>query len=471
MNTAALLIGGNSPLRSWRYAGAIAGMNALGKALAALLLTLVAMPAAPARAQEASGISYINPFPEGDTYVLQAYGDQFAEGILGGLVESFAGDNRVQVSRKHRALSGIARIDFEDELKAEEASRDTVHIGVVMIGVGDRIHIRAGNRDRLILGSPEWREEYGRRVDRLIKTLKRRGIAIYWVGQPIMRRPEANDPAQMMNDIVRDKTYLNGIKFIDIQAHFADEAGSYAAYGPDITGKQRLLREGDGVLFTDAGNRKLAHFVEQEIKRDLVQAKAERAVPLAGSESEQKRVNASRARATSVPDAPWRETTTTPPKDTKAGQPKAAPAADTTGEQKADNGRITLKTIGASGREESVTLDILRPAIPAAVISLITRKETGDKPSQMGDVVADEVGGGVVVLSSITPAAPTAGASRRLAPSLSPYYQVLIKGEPLPSKPGRADDFTWPKVEYQLAPEPPAPRLPRSSGPKPPPRS
>jgi len=449
-------------------------MTALGKALCALLVVLVAMPAMPAVAQEATGISYITPFPEGDTYVLQAYGDQFAEGILGGLNESFAGDGRVQVSRKHRALSGIARIDFEDELKLEDASRDKVHIGVVMIGVGDRIHIRSGNRDRLILGSPEWREEYGRRVDRLIKALKRRGIAIYWVGQPIMRRFEANDSAQMMNDIVRDKAYLNGIKFIDIQAHFADEAGNYAAYGPDITGKQRLLREGDGVLFTDAGNRKLAHFVEQEIKRDLVQAKAERAVPLAGTESEQKRINASRVRApASLPDAPWRETTTTvPAKDPKApGQPKASAGPDTTGEQKADNGRITLKTIGANGREESVTLDLLRPAIPAAVISLITRKETGDRPTQMGDVVADEVGGGVVVLSSITPVAATAGASRALAPSLSPYYQVLIKGEPVAPKPGRADDFTWPRVEYQLAPESPAARLPRSSGPKLPPRS
>ena len=84
-----------------------------------------------------------------------------------------------------------------------------------------------------------------------------------------MRRYEVNDPAQMMNDMVRDKAYLNGIKFIDIQAHFADEAGNYAAYGPDITGKQRLLREADGMLFTPAGNRKLALFVEQEIKRDL----------------------------------------------------------------------------------------------------------------------------------------------------------------------------------------------------------
>ena len=41
---------------------------------------------------------------------------------------------RMQVSRKHRPLAGIARADFDDEMKAEEATRETSHIGVVMIG-------------------------------------------------------------------------------------------------------------------------------------------------------------------------------------------------------------------------------------------------------------------------------------------------------------------------------------------------
>ena len=45
------------------------------------------------------------------------------------------------------------------------------------------------------------------------------------------------------------------------------------------------------MLFTYAGYRKLALFVEQEIKRDLMQAKNERAIPLAGNEVEQKRVS------------------------------------------------------------------------------------------------------------------------------------------------------------------------------------
>src|SRR5262249_14914723 len=143
-----------------------------------------------------------------------------------------------------------------------------------------------------------------------------------------------------------------------------------------------------------------------------------------------------------------------------------APVADSSNDQKADNGRITLKSIGAGGREESVTVDILRPAIPSAVVALMTRKESSDKPSQMGDVVSDDVGGGLVVLSSITPAGAGTGASRRGTPSQSPYYQVLIKGERLAPKPGRADDFSWPKAEPNIVAEPPVVRRQPRASPK-----
>ena len=453
-------------------------MRAVWAALVASLVMLALALAAPSAAQEEpSGISYITPFPEGDVYKLQAYGDGFAEGLLNGLVEAFAGDGRLQVSRKHRPLHGLTRFEFDDEMKAEESpGREAFHIVVVMIGLADRNHIRTSPRDRALWGTDDWRNEYGRRVDRFIKTLKRRGAAVYWVGQPAMRRPELNEAAQTMNDIAREKTYLNGTKFIDIQAHFADEGGNYAPYGPDITGKQRLLREADGVLFTYFGYRKLAHFVEQEIKRDLLQAKNERAIPLAGSEVEQKRVNSLKRTPAASGDGSWKGTVTAS-KDGKAGPQKAAPqvreapVADTSNDQRADNGRITLKSVGASGREESVTIDILRPAIPSAVIALMTRKDTGERPSQMGDVVADEVGGGLVALSSITPSGIVPGTTRRVtAPSLSPYYTVLIKGErPIP-KPGRADDFSWPRADPQIVAEPPAqptrPRAPRAATPR-----
>lgn len=443
-------------------------------ALFALLAALIAQPVATASAQEDfSGTTYITPYPEGDLYRLQVYGDAFASGLLDGLVDAFSGDTRLQIQKKHRAFPGLIRPDLEDELRVEDANRDPLHIAVVMVGVNDRYNIRISTRDRFIVGTDEWRDEYGKRVDRLIKTLKKRGAAVYWVGQPIMRRPDANEPAQVMNDVVREKAYLNGIKYIDITAQFADDAGNYTPYGPDLAGKQRLVREADGVLFTLAGYRKLAHFVERDIKRDLTQARSDRSIPLAGAETEQKRIAAQRPRRET--DSGWKGTIT-PNKNAKtAALPKtetasAQPAStfDAFGEQKADNGRISLKTISPGGREETVTLELPRPAIAAAVIQLITRKDTGDRASQMGDVLAEDVGGGLVVLSSVTPAAPgPGGGARRVSPG-QPYYQVWIKGERLPPRPGRADDFTWPRADPEIVgiPEPRSGRPPLKTSPR-----
>jgi hypothetical protein len=55
-----------------------------------------------------------------------------------------------------------------------------------------------------------------------------------------------------------------------------DDSGDFSTYGPDVIGQVRRLRSADGVHFTKAGARKLAHYVEREIRRLL-----DRATPVA----------------------------------------------------------------------------------------------------------------------------------------------------------------------------------------------
>jgi len=56
-----------------------------------------------------------------------------------------------------------------------------------------------------------------------------------------------------------------------------------------------------------------------------------------------------------------------------------------------------------------------------------------------------DIEGGVTALASISPISETnlAAAQRRLPLTQRSYYRVLIKGEELKAKPGRADDFKW----------------------------
>jgi hypothetical protein len=283
-----------------------------------------------------------------------------------------------------------------------------------------------------------------------MKILKKRNVAAYWVGLPNVRRTEANVDVQMMNDIIRERTYLNGMKFIDAYAGFIDETGGYSPYGPDVTGKIRLLREGDGVYFTQEGNRKLAHFVERDLRRDLNQAKADRSIPLAGSEAEQAKINPDKAKLAAP--APGAGIATPGQPAVSAATSAAAspqPAAQASGEQKADNGKISLRTVNQAGHEEVVTLDIVRPPIPASVVALVTRRESPDRPSQIGESLVDQIAGGLTVMSTVALSAnPGSGrAQRGLSPAQTPYFRVLFKGERLTPRPGRADDSSWPRAQ------------------------
>ncbi len=424
-----------------------------------LLIALLALVAALAGGaprvlaqDEGTGSSFINPFPVGDVYRVIVIGDDLAEGLLYGMNEAFLGDGRLQLRPKNFPINGLMRADFAEKLQQldDDLQKDPVNIAIVMMGAWDRISVRDAAGKRAAVGSEPWRTEYGARADRLIKQLKKRGIAVYWVGLPNVRRSDANEDVQMMNNIVRERTYLNGFKYIDAYTGFMDETGGYSPYGPDVTGKIRILREGDGVYFTAAGNRKLAHFVERDLRRDLTQAKADRAIPLAGGEEEQAKINPDKAKlAEPQGAAPALAAKDQAPAGTPVAAGPASSTASATGDQKADNGKINLRMVNPGGREEVVTLDIVRPAIPASVVALVTRRESPDRPSQIGEAIIDQIPGGLTVMSTVALGnTPGAGGQRsRLSPAQTPYFRVLFKGERLSPKPGRADDMSWPRRE------------------------
>jgi uncharacterized protein len=72
-----------------------------------------------------------------------------------------------------------------------------------------------------------------------------------------------------LNELYRSRADKAGIVYVDVWDGFVDEDGRYAQYGPDFEGQTRRLRTADGVYFTQAGARKLAHYVEREVQRWL----------------------------------------------------------------------------------------------------------------------------------------------------------------------------------------------------------
>ena len=124
-----------------------------------------------------------------------------------------------------------------------------------------------------------WVELYTRKIEEMIGVLKSKGVPVVWVGLPAIRGPKGTSDMLFLDSLYRDAAGKAGITYVDVWDGFVDEAGRYLQQGPDFEGQIRRLRSYDGVYFTQAGARKLAHYVEREITRLLAARSAPITLP------------------------------------------------------------------------------------------------------------------------------------------------------------------------------------------------
>ena len=426
--------------------------------LPALLLLAFCLPGLAPTAALAQGVvfqrSYIEPFPPGDRYRVLVVGDSLADGLWSGLYRAFQEDGNMEVVNKSKPSSGFVRADSYDWTKEIDdiLKDDTYQMVVVMFGANDNQAIKSG-KEYIKPGTDAWDELYGQRVEAFVKKLRAKGLAVYWAGLPIMRSPDDSDDAEELNDIYREKSFINGAKFIDTWSGFTDESGRYSAVGPDMSGQIRRLRDDDGVHFTPRGYLKLAHFAEKEIRRDLSLAKLERNIPLAGNEDEQAKVMGREVSpGKTVP--PSGEATEAPAEGTEGASEPAqaeAPAGDQAqgGAPAAAEGEAAEPAAPAIQQSKVGEVDVIRPAISQTTLDAAQNMTPQGAAASLADAenIASDLPGGLTALASISAVSdPSVASSKpRLPLAQRPYYRVLIKGEQLKPKAGRADDFSWPR--------------------------
>ena len=427
----------------------------LPASLPSLLLLAFCLPGIAPTAALAQGVvfqrSYIEPFPPGDRYRVLVVGDSLADGLWSGLYRAFQEDGNMEVVNKSKPSSGFVRADSYDWTKEIDdiLKDDTYQIVVVMFGANDNQAIKSG-KEYIKPGTDAWDDLYGQRVEAFVKKLRAKGLAVYWAGLPIMRSPDDSDDAEELNDIYREKSFINGAKFIDTWSGFTDESGRYSAVGPDMSGQIRRLRDDDGVHFTPRGYLKLAHFAEKEIRRDLSLAKLERNIPLAGNEDEQAKVMG-REVSPGKPEPPSGEATEAPAEGASEPAQAEAPAGDQAqgGAPAATEGEAAEPAPPAAQQSKVGEVDVIRPAISQTTLDAAQNMTPQGAAASLADAenIASDLPGGLTALASISAVSdPSVASSKpRLPLAQRPYYRVLIKGEQLKPKAGRADDFSWPR--------------------------
>ncbi|WGJ14102.1 DUF459 domain-containing protein [Methylocapsa sp. D3K7] len=313
------------------------------------------------------------------TFFVAVLGDSLGQMLAQGLDEAFENRPEVAILHKAKESSGLVRDDFYDWIKATQdllASGEKIDYAVMMIGSNDQQTLRDANGS-YEPGSPEWQTAYTQRIEAIASLFREKKIPLIWVGLPILKSEHLSANALNFNQFYRAYAEKAGATYVDVWEAFADEAGHYSVSGPDINGQTVHLRAADGVHFTKAGARKLAHFVEPEIRRKLdeMQPKIE-------------------------PDM-------TPP---AASSPEAGPG----------DGATTPSTVSALPNTEAAPppKPIAGPVLPLTAPVLAP-----------GGQLATRV-------------APTGAANTEARKLID---QTLQQGNPVASKPGRADDFSWPR--------------------------
>jgi hypothetical protein len=247
-------------------------------------------------------------------------GDSMADWLAYGLEEQLAETPEIGILRKHRAFSGLIRYEQKSEAEWPKVARELIaaekpQAVIVLLGLQDRLEIRekapakpqqpvqqkpaqsaqpgpqsqkpadsnddetptiaAAEPQRARLAGPvefrseKWEELYGAKVDEMIAAVRTANVPVLWVGVPAVRGAKSTADIQYLNDLFRARVEKAGFLFVNVWDGFVDERGNFMQRGPDETGQIRVLRTQDGVHFTRFGARKLAHYVERDLKRVL----------------------------------------------------------------------------------------------------------------------------------------------------------------------------------------------------------
>ncbi|WP_075217787.1 SGNH/GDSL hydrolase family protein [Mongoliimonas terrestris] len=203
-----------------------------------------------------------------DARLVLVLGDALAAGLASGLDVAFADTPDVRfesISEPEAGLAATDPVDVRQALEARLTAADPPDAVVVMLGLDDRRPILVDGIDAEFRTRP-WETVYRARVKALIAAARAKSIPVFWVGLVPTADVALITDFAYLDELFRQEAEANAAVYVDVWNAFADAAGGFTPTGADVEGQSRQLRLKDGIGFTKSGNRKLAFFVEQEVR-------------------------------------------------------------------------------------------------------------------------------------------------------------------------------------------------------------
>jgi hypothetical protein len=180
----------------------------------------------------------------------------------------------VYFKRLGKVSSGLARPDFFDWERTLDKLAATMQPNtvVIMIGTNDNQSLKRGDGTTVHFGDSAWDAEYKRRMNKLFELCVQNNpdVQIFWVGAPIMGRPDLTKDVERINQVVRSLCDAEpNCRFIDTWDALADEHGRFTNHIVDISGERIRVRANDGVHLSLTGANIIAGRCLQTLEKSL----------------------------------------------------------------------------------------------------------------------------------------------------------------------------------------------------------
>jgi lysophospholipase L1-like esterase len=198
-------------------------------------------------------------------------GDSLAMPLDTELARRYAGSD-VAVERDPHVGTGISKSDLVDwtELSAKQVRKHDPQAVVVFIGANEGFPMPApGGGAQASCCGPDWQAAFAARVSRIMETYLQHGDArVYWLTVPTPRDPARQEIADAVNAAVRAAAERVGgdVTVIDLDEQFAPDDDYTDAI--DVDGRERIVREQDGIHLNAAGAAVAADVVQDAVDND-----------------------------------------------------------------------------------------------------------------------------------------------------------------------------------------------------------
>lgn len=225
---------------------------------------------------------------QGEPLRVGVFGDSYGDGLWSALYRLLPAKEGYRVLKFSQQSTGFTRyqsLNVEEKAKSDLVSQP-VDIAVICFGANDVQGVLVGHHAAPLL-SAEWRQVIGDRIESFVSMLRQKGISVYWVGLPVMRKADFDASISSMNSFYAAEMAKLNVPFIETRSLTVDANGQYAPYlmdgTNDATKKMTLMRANDGVHMSMTGYVRLSRGLASQIRHFADQHRPK--LPAASSET------------------------------------------------------------------------------------------------------------------------------------------------------------------------------------------